>query len=131
MKAQSLDHLVLTVKDLKTSIAFYCDHLGMTHIQFGNNRHALCFGEQKINLHQASNIFQPAATTPTTGSADLCFVVDTPIKQVISELNDAQIAIIEGPVERTGARGKILSVYVRDPDLNLIELSNYITLTDR
>jgi len=126
MNVQSLDHLVLTVKDLKATITFYCKHFGMTHIQFGDNRHALKFGDQKINLHQANNIFQPAAATPSAGSADLCFIVDTPVKQVIAELNDAEIAIIEGPVERTGAKGKILSIYIRDPDLNLIELSNYI-----
>ena len=124
MEIQSLDHLVLTVKDIKASIAFYCDVLGMQHITFGDDRHALKFGSQKINLHQADNIFQPAAKTPAPGSADLCFIVKTPLEQVIRELKNNNFKIIEGPVERTGAINKIISVYVRDPDLNLIELSN-------
>ena len=129
MDIQSLDHLVLTVKDIEASIAFYCDILGMQHITFGpgtdnKQRHALKFGSQKINLHQAATIFQPAANTPTPGSTDLCFIVKTPLAQVIHELEKHNIKIIEGPVERTGATNKISSVYVRDPDLNLIELSN-------
>jgi len=129
MDIQSLDHLVLTVKDIEASIAFYCDVLGMQHITFGLNqdnrpRHALKFGSQKINLHQADNIYQPAANTPTTGSADLCFIVKTPLVQVIRELENNSVNIIEGPVERTGANNKIISIYVRDPDNNLIELSN-------
>ena len=126
MDIQSLDHLVLTVNNIEESIQFYCNILGMQHIQFGDNRHALKFGEQKINLHQADNIFHPSAHSPTSGSADLCFIVDTSIEKVIAELNEAGIEIIEGPVERTGATGEILSVYIRDPDLNLIELSNSI-----
>lgn len=128
MDIQSLDHLVLTVKDIETSIAFYCDVLGMQHITFGDDRHALKFGEQKINLHQADNIFQPAACTPTPGSADLCFIVNTPLSQVIHEIESNNIKIIEGPVERTGANSKIISIYVRDPDMNLVELSNLLLI---
>jgi len=126
MEIQSLDHLVLTVKSIENSIHFYCDVLGMKHIQFGDNRHALKFGKQKINLHQADNIFQPSADLPTSGSADLCFIVNTPIEWIMTELKLAGVDAIEGPVERTGATGKILSVYVRDPDMNLIELSNLV-----
>ena len=126
MDIKSLDHLVLTVINIDKSISFYCDLLGMEHIRFGDNRHALRFGSQKINLHQADNIYQPAAINPSAGSGDLCFIVNTPVEQIITELNDADIKIIEGPVERTGACGKILSVYIRDPDQNLVELSNRI-----
>ncbi|MDH5424937.1 MAG: VOC family protein [Gammaproteobacteria bacterium] len=126
MKILSLDHLVLTVNDLNTSIDFYCSLLGMKHIQFADNRHALAFGEQKINLHQADKIFQPAAHAPVAGSADLCFIVETPLKQIIAELNAAGVDIFEEPIERTGATGKLLSIYIRDPDLNLLELSNRV-----
>lgn len=130
MKIQSLDHLVLTVKDLNISIEFYCNLLGMKHIQFGDDRHALSFGNQKINLHQSDNILKPSAQSPTSGSADLCFIVDTPIEKIVAELNETEIEIIEGPVERTGATGEILSVYIRDPDLNLLELSNKVTVSE-
>lgn len=126
MDIQSLDHLVLTVKNIEESIHFYSNILGMQHIQFGDNRHALKFGEQKINLHQSDNIFQPAAKSPTSGSADLCFIVNTPTEQIVSELSEADINVLEGPVKRTGANGKILSIYLRDPDMNLIELSNQL-----
>lgn len=129
MNITSLDHLVLTVKNIEDSVHFYCNILGMQHIQFGQDsngkpRHALKFGQQKINLHQADNIFQPAADKPAPGSADLCFIVNTPIELIANELKENNIEIIEGPVVRTGATRKIVSVYVRDPDLNLIELSN-------
>ncbi|MDH5391607.1 MAG: VOC family protein [Gammaproteobacteria bacterium] len=129
MEILSLDHLVLTVKDINISVDFYCRLLGMKHIQFGDNRHALSFGDQKINLHQADNIFLPAAKRPAEGSADLCFIVGTPIEQIVAELNEADVDIIQGPVERTGATGKILSVYIRDPDMNLLELSNRVNIS--
>ncbi len=126
MDILALDHLVLTVKNINKTVNFYSSLLGMQHITFGDNRHALKFGSQKINLHQANSIFQPAANTPTPGSTDLCFIVKTPLSQVIQELEKYNIKIIEGPVERTGASDKIISVYVRDPDMNLIELSNLL-----
>ena len=114
MKVESLDHLVLTVRDLDASVAFY-ERLGMRHVVFGEGRHALAFGNQKINLHLAGFEFEPKATAATPGSADLCFLVD--------ELETACLEIVEGPVERSGATGRIRSIYVRDPDGNLVELS--------
>ena len=119
-----LDHLVLTVADLDRAIAFYRDVLGMRLETFGADRQALVFGRQKINLHLAGHEFEPKAARPTPGSADLCFIAATPLAQVIQHLQTHGVAIVEGPVQRTGATGPILSVYVRDPDQNLIEIAN-------
>ncbi|OWV31162.1 VOC family protein [Halomonas campaniensis] len=124
MHIDYLDHLVLTVHDLDSSISFYSQVLGMREETFGEGRKALVFGSQKINLHQAGQEFEPKAEQPTPGSADLCFIVATPLEKVMEELNSHDVAIVEGPVQRTGANGPIRSVYVRDPDMNLIELSN-------
>ncbi len=124
MNITQLDHLVLTVQDIDLSLNFYSEILGMETINFGDDRKALRFGSQKINLHQAGNEFEPKAQLPTPGSADLCFLLDTPIQQVIEELKAHQISIEEGPLKRTGAATEILSVYIRDPDHNLIELAN-------
>jgi catechol 2,3-dioxygenase-like lactoylglutathione lyase family enzyme len=121
-----LDHLVLTVDDLERTIAFYVGVLGMTEVTFGSGRKALTFGSSKINLHQRGREFEPKAMHPTPVSADLCLIVDDPLEVVLSELAAKGVAIEEGPVPRTGARGPITSVYVRDPDGNLIELSNYV-----
>ncbi len=123
MKIRNLDHLVLTVKSIDHALVFY-KSLGMKEITFGNNRKALAFGSQKINLHEAGKEFEPKAKIPTPGSADLCFIVETPLEDVIKELKKNNIKIIEGPIDRTGAKFKLRSVYVRDPDDNLIELSN-------
>jgi catechol 2,3-dioxygenase-like lactoylglutathione lyase family enzyme len=123
---ERLDHLVLTVRDLKKTVQFYQDVLGMDVIQFAGGRYALQFGQQKINLHEQGNEFEPKASTPLPGSADICFISRTPLSQVIRHLNDSGIAIAEGPVHRTGAVGPIESVYFRDPDFNLIEVSNYL-----
>lgn len=123
MKIQQLDHLVLTVKNLQTSINFYTDVLGMQLVEFSDNRKALKFGKQKINLHQAGNEFTPHAASPTPGSADLCFIVASSIEETIQKLESKQVEIESGPVERTGATHKLISVYIRDPDNNLIELS--------
>lgn len=124
MNITQLDHLVLTVKDIDASCRFYHDHLGMEVITFGDNRKALRFGNQKINLHQLGREFEPKAAVPTSGSADLCFLSDIPLAQIIAGLQQAGVTILEGPVPRTGANGPIQSIYLRDPDGNLIEISN-------
>jgi catechol 2,3-dioxygenase-like lactoylglutathione lyase family enzyme len=125
VRIDRLDHLVLTVADLDATIEFYVGVLGMTDTVFAGGRHALTFGVSKINLHPAGHEFEPKALHPQPGSADLCFVVDDPIDEIVATLASAGIRIEEGPVDRTGATGPIRSVYVRDPDQNLIELSNY------
>lgn len=124
MQIDSLDHLVLTVADLEATCAFYQRVLGMEVVTFGAGRKALAFGAQKINLHQAGREFEPKAQRPTPGSADLCFLTSVPLAQVQTHLAASSVAITEGPVQRTGAQGPILSVYFRDPDQNLIEVSN-------
>jgi catechol 2,3-dioxygenase-like lactoylglutathione lyase family enzyme len=126
MKISHLDHLVLTVADIEISCQFYQSALNFEVITFGENRKALQFGSQKINLHQVGKEFEPKALRPTSGSADLCFIAETPLKDVIAHLHALNIEILEGPIERTGAIGKILSIYLRDPDQNLIEISNYL-----
>jgi len=124
MNISHLDHLVLTVADIEKTVGFYTRVLGMQLVTFGEGRKALAFSHQKINLHQAGREFEPKAERPTPGSADLCFIVATPLDRVIAHLEAQGVAIVEGPVQRTGATGPILSVYLRDPDHNLIELSN-------
>ena len=126
MKISHLDHLVLTVADIEISCQFYQSALNFEVITFGENRKALQFDSQKINLHQVGKEFEPKALRPTSGSADLCFIAETPLKDVIAHLHALNIEIVEGPIERTGAIGKILSIYLRDPDQNLIEISNYL-----
>ena len=126
MKINRLDHLVLTVADIERTCAFYHGILGFEVIRFGEGRVALGFGNQKINLHQVGNEFDPKADRPTAGSGDLCFIADTAIADVIRELNAAGVPIEQGPVDRTGAIGQIRSVYLRDPDQNLLEISNYV-----
>ena len=125
MKIDRLVHLVLTVRDVDASIAFYVDVLGMEAVTFGAGRRALAFGQQKINLHPATAPLKPHAAQPMPGSADLCLITVMPLADVIAHLQRAAVAIEEGPVPRTGATGPILSVYFRDPDGNLIEVSNY------
>ncbi|NLR66385.1 VOC family protein [Chitinophaga varians] len=126
MKISHLDHLVLTVADIEATCRFYQEILGMEIQTFANNRKALKFGQQKINLHQKGNEFEPKATHPTPGSADLCFITGTPIREVKEELINKNIPLLESEVKRTGANGPIISVYFRDPDGNLIEVSNYL-----
>ncbi len=119
-----INHIVLTVKDIPTTTEFYASVLGMFVINFCDNRTALKFGQQKINLHEADNEFEPKAKQPVPGSADLCLITETELEQAMAYMQSCNIEIIEGPVERTGATGKLLSFYIRDPDLNLIEISN-------
>jgi catechol 2,3-dioxygenase-like lactoylglutathione lyase family enzyme len=126
VRVNRLDHLVLTVADVDVTVDFYQRVLGMEPVTFKGGRRALAFGTSKINLHQVGQEFEPKAEHPGAGTADLCFIVDEPIEQVQAELIAHGVQIEEGPVERTGATGPILSVYLRDPDQNLIELSNYL-----
>ena len=121
-----LDHLVLTTVDADACIDFYTRVLGMRLETFGAARQALRFGAQKINIHRRGHEFEPKAHLPVPGALDLCFIADRPLAQVIEQLQRCKWPIIEGPVERTGATQKIRSVYVRDPDLNLIEISELI-----
>ncbi|APO73230.1 glyoxalase/bleomycin resistance protein/dioxygenase family protein [Rhizobium etli 8C-3] len=126
IRISRLDHLVLTVSDIEATCDFYRRVLGMSVETFAKGRRALKFGNQKINLHQAGREFDPKAEQPVPGSADLCFIAETPLAEVIAHLEAADIAIEEGPVERSGAIGTIRSIYIRDPDGNLIEVSNPI-----
>jgi len=123
---QRLDHLVLTVASIDATAAFYARVLGMEAVTFGEGRTALSFGQQKINLHEAGKEFEPKSSRPTPGSGDLCFIAEGDLEQVIEHLKAENVSIEEGPVQRTGALGPIRSVYIRDPDLNLIEISEYI-----
>ena len=125
MRVNHLDHLVLTVKDIQASIAFYTRVLGMQETTFAGGRKGLIFGQSKINLHQVNHEFEPKARRPTPGSADICLIVSEDIPRVMAELASAGQPIEEGPVERTGALGTMTSCYLRDPDQNLIELSHY------
>jgi catechol 2,3-dioxygenase-like lactoylglutathione lyase family enzyme len=122
---EAIDHIVLTVKDINATCAFYAQVLGMRVTTSGSGRKALSLGTQKINLHQYGQEFEPKATKPTPGSADLCFITAVPVSEVVEHLDVNGVEILEGPVQRTGAMGPITSVYFRDPDGNLIEVSNY------
>jgi catechol 2,3-dioxygenase-like lactoylglutathione lyase family enzyme len=122
----ALDHLVLTVADLDTTLEFYGRVLGMRPARFGAGRVALHFGSQKINLHQAGSELVPHARQPSPGSADLCFVAATPLDATLNHLRKHGVSLEDGPVARTGASGPMTSVYLRDPDGNLIELAHYL-----
>ncbi|MBO9402513.1 VOC family protein [Shimia sp. R9_3] len=125
IEIERLDHLVLTVASIEATVAFYTRVLGFRVAIFGEGRVALTFGQQKINLHQAGREFEPKAGQPMPGSADLCFIATTPLAEVIVHLEKQGVTIEEGPVVRTSAKGPITSLYFRDPDQNLIEVSNY------
>jgi catechol 2,3-dioxygenase-like lactoylglutathione lyase family enzyme len=127
MHIDHIDHLVLTVRDIEASCVFYQRVLGMEILRFEGGRRALAFGNQKFNLHQAGREFEPKADRPTPGSADFCLITATPIAEVVAHLNSCDVSLLDGPVQRTGATGLLLSVYFRDPDLNLIELSNTLS----
>lgn len=126
LEIERLDHLVLTVADVGESVRFYTEVLGMQEVTFGAGRKALVFGQQKINLHEAGREIAPYAKRPTRGSADLCFITRTPIEHVIEALQEKGIDCSEQPLPRTGARSALRSVYLRDPDGNLIEISNEV-----
>lgn len=126
-RVRALDHFVLTVKDIPAAVRFYTQVLGMRGQQFttpdGNRRWALHYGHSKINLHQTGREFEPKAHLPTAGSADMCFLTDASVDDWMTHLAIHQVDIEEGPVARTGAMGPIMSIYIRDPDQNLIEVS--------
>lgn len=126
MRIARIDHLVLTVASIEATCAFYSDVLGMEVVTFAGGRRALSFGAQKINLHEVGRELEPKAARPTAGSGDFCLIADTPLDEVIAELKARGITIEEGPVSRTGATGPIRSVYVRDPDDNLVEIANTV-----
>ncbi|WP_287884187.1 MULTISPECIES: VOC family protein [Paracoccus] len=121
-----LDHLVLTTTDERACIEFYVGLLGMRLETFGAGRKALRFGEQKINIHVKGREFEPKAHLPVPGALDLCFIADRPLDDVIAMLTAKDAAIVSGPVRRTGATGPLRSIYLRDPDLNLIEISELV-----
>ncbi|MGE0611462.1 MAG: VOC family protein [Hyphomicrobiales bacterium] len=126
MRIQGLDHIVVTVTSIEEACAFYVDVLGMTRETFAGGRTALRFGDQKFNLHTAGREFTPHAARPGAGTADFCLIVDS-VRAAEAKLKVHEIPIEEGPVERTGARGKLMSVYCRDPDGNLVELAEYVS----
>lgn len=125
MKIERIDHFVLTVRDIAATCDFYTRGLGMTVETFGAGRTALRFGGQKINLHEAGREFEPKAATPTPGGGDFCLITEIPIVDVIAHLEAEGFGIEEMPSTRTGATGPITSIYLRDPDRNLVEVSNY------
>ena len=125
MNISRLDHIVITVRNIEETIMFYTSVLGMEVETFANDRKALKFGNQKINLHEQGNEFKPNALKAIPGAQDLCFITSTPLNEAIENVKVKGIKIIEGPVKRTGATGIINSFYFRDPDNNLIEISSY------
>ena len=126
MRVLRIDHVVLTVRDLDRTLSFYQNALGMRPVIFGEGRRALAFGDQKLNLHQAGREFEPKARTPAAGSADLCFTTDVPLAEVIEHLARVGVRVELGPVDKTGARTALRSIYFRDPDGNLIEVANEV-----
>ncbi len=126
ISVKNVDHIVLTVTNLQRTCKFYSDVLGMEVIEFGNGRRALKFGRQKINLHEYGKELEPKASNAVPGTADICLITETPLSIFIDHLERKGIDIIEGPIGRTGAVGKIESIYIRDPDGNLVEVANYI-----
>jgi catechol 2,3-dioxygenase-like lactoylglutathione lyase family enzyme len=125
MKVRRLDHLVLTVASLEATVDFYTRVLGMNVRAFEGGRLALRFGEQKINLHEAGHEFEPKARVAVPGSADLCLLVEGSLDAWLAHLEELDVPVVEGPVARTGALGPMTSVYVRDPDGNLVEIGSY------
>jgi catechol 2,3-dioxygenase-like lactoylglutathione lyase family enzyme len=124
-----IDHIVLTTRDKDACIRFYSEVLGMELVRFRTpteERLALRFGAQKINLHEWGKEFSPRAHVAVPGSLDLCFIASIPLEKVVAKLKNHNVHILEGPVAKTGARGPMRSVYVRDPDLNLVEISVYV-----
>ena len=126
VKVNRIDHIVITVKDIGLTCQFYSEVLGMNIVSFEEGRKALTFGDSKINLHEIGKEFEPKALRPTPGSVDLCLITNDSLELVLKHLENQGVKVIEGPVQRTGASGTIKSVYINDPDGNLIEISNYL-----
>ena len=124
---ERIDHFVLTVRDITATCEFYTRVLGMHAVTFGDNRKALHFGSQKINLHEVGSELEPGAANPAPGTADVCFITNINLEQAIEHIQSCGVEIVAGPVQRTGARASLRSIYIRDPDGNLIEISNYIS----
>ena len=129
MNITNIDHIVLTVKDINVTVEFYESVLGMVAEIFSEDRVALRFGNQKINLHKQGQEFEPKANKPIPGSGDFCFITETQLDVAMEHVRSKGIEILEGPVARTGATGAIISFYFRDPDSNLIEVANYAKST--
>jgi len=127
MQIDRIDHFVLTVHSIEATCEFYTRVLGMQVVTCAGGRKALQFGRQKINLHQAGKEFEPKAMSPTPGSGDFCLITQTPLQDVIAHIRSCGIELVEGPVPKTGAIGTLNSVYLRDPDGNLVEISNYVS----
>jgi catechol 2,3-dioxygenase-like lactoylglutathione lyase family enzyme len=127
MQITQIDHLVMTVHNIEASCDFYCRVLGMQVVEFADNRKALVFGNQKINLHEQGNAFEPRATKAAPGTIDLCLLTTTKMEQVSEHLRQHDVEIIEGPAQRIGATGPILSMYFLDPDGNLLEIASPLT----
>lgn len=125
MEIDRIDHIVLTVSDVEETVRFYTEVLGMRPVTFGEGRRALAFGGQKINLHQAGREFEPKAARPAPGSADFCLITLTPLGEVVDRLAAGGVEVLQGPEEKSGALGPMQSVYFRDPDANLVEISYY------
>ena len=130
LEMDRLDHLVLTVRDIPRTVDFYTRVLGMRPVTFAGGRRALAFGRQKINLHLAGREFEPRAAQPQPGSADLCFITETPLKDAMDHIASCGVELVLPPSPRTGAVGAMQSIYLRDPDENLIEVSNYDPVAD-
>jgi len=126
MRVIQLDHIVLTVRDIARTVSFYTEVLGMQARTFGEGRTALHFGDQKLNLHPADRVLDPNVRHATPGSADVCFIVDEPLEHWMRHVGRHHVPIILGPVTRTGALGELRSIYLYDPDENLVELSNLV-----
>jgi catechol 2,3-dioxygenase-like lactoylglutathione lyase family enzyme len=125
MQLDAIDHLVLTVQDIQATCEFYSTVLGMRVVSFGENRKALQLGQQKLNLHQAGQELEPEALRPTPGAIDLCLITQTPLTDVIQHFQHCGVTLELGIVQRTGANGPIDSIYIRDPDGNLLEIAHY------
>jgi catechol 2,3-dioxygenase-like lactoylglutathione lyase family enzyme len=126
MLIDRIDHFVLTVGSIDDTCRFYSEVLGMEVVTFGEGRKALAFGRQKINLHQAGKEFEPKAENPAPGSGDFCLIAAHPLQEIVEQCAASGVAIEEGPVPRTGAMGLMNSIYIRDPDGNLVEIANYV-----